>query len=180
MRLRKFRLQRWMILPVLALVTFGLTKLAYRFPAVTEKWYSQKIYPLIAKIISPVSSSIPVSLDDLFYVLLIIAFLALVILLIFKMIRLKLAGKIVLNVMAATYILFYVLWGFNYFRQDLYLRLTLAKHEPDNKTFMKQLRRIVEDTNKSWCTFEEWDKNGVNLSIEKSYEKLAPDRKSVV
>ena len=171
---RRFRLQKWMIFPVLALVTFGLTKLAYRFPAVTEKWYSQKIYPFVARVISPFSSSIPVSLDDLFYILLIITFFALIILLIFRMISLKRAGKIALNMLAATYVLFYFLWGFNYFRQDLYLRLTLAKHEPDNKTFVKQLRRIVEDTNKSWCTFEEWDKNGVNLSIEKSYEKLAP------
>lgn len=171
--MRRFRLHKWMILPVFALVTFGLTKLAYRFPAVTEKWYSQKIYPLVAKIISPVSSSIPVSLDDLFYILLIIAFLTLIILLIFKRIKLKLAGKIILNVLAATYILFYVLWGFNYFRQDLYQRLNLAKHEPDNKAFVKQLKKIVDDTNKSWCSFEKWDKKEVSFSIEKSYERLA-------
>jgi hypothetical protein len=174
MKLRRFRLQRWMILPFVALLVFGLTKLAYRFPAITEKWYSQKIYPIVAKIISPVSSSIPVSLDDLFYILLIIAFLALIILLIFKMIKLKLAGKIILNVLAATYILFYVLWGFNYFRQDLYERLNLAKHEPGNKAFVAQLKKIVDDTNKSWCTFEKWDKEEVSFQIEKSYEKLAP------
>jgi DNA-binding transcriptional MerR regulator len=163
-----------MILPVLALVTFGLTKLAYRFPAVTEKLYSQKFYPLVAKIISPVSSSIPVSLDDLFYILLIIAFLALIILLIFRKISLKLSGKIILNLLSATYILFYVLWGFNYFRNDLYQRLNLAKHEPNNKAFVAQLKKIVDDTNKSWTSFEKWDKNKVDLQIEKSYQELAP------
>jgi len=163
-----------MILPVLALVTFGLTKLAYRFPAVTEKWYSQKFYPLVAKIISPVSSSIPVSLDDLFYILLIVAFFVLIILLIFRRISLKFTGKIVLNALAATYILFYVLWGFNYFRNDLYQRLNLAKHEPSNKAFLKQLKKIVDETNKSWISFEKWDKNQVDLQIEKSYKELAP------
>ncbi|MCK7532376.1 MAG: DUF3810 domain-containing protein [Marinilabiliales bacterium] len=70
----------------------------------------------------------------------------------------KCTGKIVLNVLAATYILFYVLWGFNYFREGLYQRLNLTKHEPDNKAFVKQLKKIVDETNKSWCTFETWDK----------------------
>jgi hypothetical protein len=174
MKLRRFRLKRWIILPVLALFTFLLTKLAYHFPAVTEKWYSQKFYPLLAKIISPVSSSIPVSLDDLLYILLIVAFLCLIFLLIFRKISLKLSGKIVLNVMAAAYILFYVLWGFNYFRNDLYQRLNLTKHVPDNKTFVKQLKKIVDETNKSWTSFENWDKKQVDLSIEKSYKTLAP------
>ncbi len=171
---QKLKLLRWIILPVAAVITFGLTQLAYRFPPVTEKWYSQKIYPLVAKIISPVSSRIPVSLDDLFYILLIFAFLALIILLIFRKISLKLTGKIILNVLAATYILFYVLWGFNYFRNDLYQRLNLSRHEPDTKKFVTQLNKLVDETNKSWISFEKWDKKEVDLAVEKSYQKLAP------
>ena len=161
-------------MPVLAIFTFGLTQLAYRFPAITEKWYSQKLYLLVAKIISPVSNIVPFSLDDFFYILLILKFLILIILLSFRKISWRKTVKITLNILAATYILFYVLWGFNYFREDLYKRLKLAKHEPNTKAFVTQLKKLVENTNKSWCTFENWDKKEVDLNIEKSYKALAP------
>lgn len=174
MKLRKFRLQIWMIMPVLALFTFVLTKLAFRFPAVTEKWYSQKLYPLIAKIISRISGIFPFSLDDLFYFSLILTLITILIFIILRKITLIKSGKIILNGLAVFYVLFYVLWGFNYFREDLYQRLNLSKHDPDNKAFVKQLKKIVEDTNKSWCTFEKWDKEEVSFQIEKSYQKLAP------
>jgi len=172
--MRKYKLKKWVVLPVIAVITFGLTQLAYRFPAVTEKLYSQNLYSLVAKIISPVSGIIPFSLDDFFYILLILTFLILIILLIFRKISMIKAGKFVLNVLAATYILFYFLWGFNYFREDLYKRLKLAKHEPDTKAFVTQLKKLADNTNKSWCSFENWDKKEVDLSIEKSYKTLAP------
>jgi hypothetical protein len=172
--MRRYRLKKWVVLPVLALFTFGLTQLAYRFPAITEKWYSLKLYLFVAKIISPVSNIIPFSLDDFFYILLILTFLILIILLFFRKISWGKTVKITLNILAVTYILFYVLWGFNYFREDLYKRLKLAKHEPDTKAFVTQLKKLVENTNKSWCTFENWDKKEVDLNIEKSYKALAP------
>lgn len=125
--MRKLLTVKWIFLPVLAVITFALTKLAYRFPEITERWYSQKLYSVIAKIISPLSNLFPFSLDDLFYFLLIAALVLLVILLIVRKVTLVNGGKFVLNIVAGTYILFYVLWGFNYFRQDLYHRLKLAK-----------------------------------------------------
>jgi len=173
-RMRKFPKIKWLVLPVFAVITFGLTKLAYRFPAITERWYSQKLYSLIASIISPVSNLIPISLDDFFYFLLILILIVLVLLLIIRKISFSKAGKLMLNILATTYILFYVLWGFNYFREDLYQRLKLTKHEPSTKAFILQLTKLVNNTNKSWCTFENWDKEQVALNIEKSYKTLAP------
>jgi hypothetical protein len=172
--MQKYRLKKWILLPVLALLTFGLTQVAYRFPAITERWYSQKLYSLIASIISPISNLISFSLDDFFYFLLILILILLIILLIFRKISFAKAGKFILNTLAATYILFYFLWGFNYFREDLYQRLKLAKHEPSTKAFISQLTKLVDNTNKSWCTFENWDKKQVDLNIEKSYKTLAP------
>jgi len=173
-RMRKFPKIKWLVLPVFAVITFGLTKLAYRFPAITERWYSQKLYSLIASIISPVSNLIPISLDDFFYFLLILILIVPVLLLIIRKISFSKAGKLMLNILATTYILFYVLWGFNYFREDLYQRLKLTKHEPSTKAFILQLTKLVNNTNKSWCTFENWDKEQVALNIEKSYKTLAP------
>jgi hypothetical protein len=172
--MRKYIFKKWIVLPFAAVLTFGLTQLAYRFPAVTEKWYSQKLYLLISKIISPISGIIPFSLDDFFYILLILTFFILIILLTFRKISMVKTGKIVVNIIAVSYILFYALWGFNYFREDLYQRLKLAKHEPSTKAFIAQLKKQVENTNKTWCTFENWDKKEVDINIEKSYNTLAP------
>lgn len=169
----KYRSKRWLVIPVISIITFGLTQLAYRFPALTEKWYSQNLYSLIARTISKASSIVPFSIDDFFYFLLILTFLILIILLIIRKISIIKAGKAAINIIASTYILFYFLWGFNYFREDLYERLDLTQHEPNNKSFIDQLKKQIENTNKSWCSFDNWDIEQVDLSIEESYKTLA-------
>lgn len=171
--MEKYRLKKWIILPLFAIITFGFTQLAYRVPAFTEKWYSQRLYSLIARVISPISSIIPFSIDDILYLLLIITFLILLFLLIFRKISMIKSLKIVINILAATYVLFYFLWGFNYFREDLYHRLKLTKHEPDTNSFIVQLKKQVENTNKSWCSFDNWDIQEVDANIEKSYKTIA-------
>lgn len=168
------RSKKWLLLPLAAIITFGITQLAYRFPSITEKIYSQFLYPFIARIISPFSNIFTFSIDDFFYVMLIFTFLILIALLIIRKISFAKAGKIALNIVAGTYILFYVLWGFNYFREDLNMRLDLSKYEPNTKAFIAQLKKQVENTNKSWSSFEKWDVEKVDQYIEDSYKKLAP------
>jgi len=175
--MKKNRSKKWLFLPLAAILTFGMTQFAYRFPSATEKVYSQFLYPFIARIISPFSNIFPFSIDDIFYVLLILTFLILIILLIVRKISFAKTGKIIVNILAGTYILFYLLWGFNYFREDLNTRLELDKHEPNTKAFIIQLKKQIENTNKSWCSFEKWEVEKVDQNIEKSYKKLAPTLK---
>ncbi len=172
--MKKNRSKKWFILPIAAIFTYGITVLAFRFPSVTEKVYSQFVYPFIARLVSPFSNIFPFSIDDTFYILLIVTFLILLVLLIIKKISFAKAGKIILNVLAATYILFYLLWGFNYFREDLNTRLNLEQHEANTKAFITQLKNIVENTNKSWVSFENWNVESVDQNIEESFRKLAP------
>ena len=172
--MRKLFLRKWLLLPVTAVAFYGLTQLAYGFPEFTEKWYSQKFYLIIARLFSPVSNIVPFSIDDFFYLVLTLTILLLIILLAFRKITFAKSGKIVLNLFAAIYILFYLLWGFNYFREDLYGRLKLEKRDPNTKEFISQLEKLVENTNNSWCSFEKWDINEVDKKIEASYKKLAP------
>ncbi len=173
----KHRPKKWIILPFVAVITFGLTQLAYRFPEVTEKMYSMGLYVLIAKILSPLSNLTPFSIDDFFYLSLAVALLFLIILAIIRKISWLKTGKIVLNVLAAAYILFYFLWGFNYFRENLNSRLNLAVHKPNTKEFVAQFKKLVLSTNKSWCSYDNWDKKEVGKNIEKSYKALAPTLK---
>ena len=165
--------QKWFVLPILAIVTFGLTEIGARNPDFTEKVYSRSIYPVLAYIISNLSNPFPFSLDDMFYLLLIISVITLVVLLITKRISWKYLARLVLNVLAMVYVLFYFLWGFNYYREDLNTRLQLKEQMPDTDDFLKQLENLIDDTNKSYSSFENMEKEIIDSLVEDSYKKLA-------
>jgi hypothetical protein len=164
----------WLVLPVLAVFTFALTELAARNPNSIETIYTQKVYPVIASAFSSVSSLIPFSLDDLFYGLLIVFFIALVILLIFKKIKWKSAGKIVLNTLAAVYISFYFLWGFNYYRNDATQRLNISEQDADSEQFLAVFEHLTVQLNNSYTTFDNFEKETVDSLGEASYRELSP------
>ena len=164
--MERFRKIKWFLVPLTAVAVFGFTQLAWLFPGATEIIYSRGIYPVVAILISNISRFVPFSLDDIFYALLVIAFVGLISLLILQKIRLATAGKVLLNVVASVYILFYLLWGFNYFRSDIYKRLGLKHRNPETTEFVTQLRRLVENTNKSWCSFDDWNPAKADAQIE--------------
>lgn len=170
----KYRFPHWLVLPVLALITFGLTEWLNRHPDWTERYYSQGIYPSIAGILSRLSSFFPFSLDDLLYIMLILFAFFLLIMALTNKIRWKRAGKLSLSTLALVYVLFYFLWGFNYFRQDLNVRLNLASSEPDSNDFYLIFEKILTQTNATWCSFETFHKQKADSLIENSYQKLAP------
>jgi hypothetical protein len=145
-----------------------------RFPLIAEHYYSQKIYPLLATLISSLSKWIPFSLDDLFYFLLIITGILLVVLLIVRKLSIKTAGLIVLNVLAVVYVSFYLLWGFNYFRADLNTRLDLKSGINDGEEFMTVFSNLVMETNNSYSTFDDFDEEEIARLIEDSYKHFAP------
>lgn len=177
MKNRNRKSKKWLIVPFLALATYGITQLAHKYPSFTEQWYSQGVYPFIAKLLSSVSNSFPFSLDDIFYLILIIHLLLVFVLMILKKIPFVRGGKTILNILGATYIFFYVLWGFNYFRQDLYQRLELKQQETNTEFFIQQLKTQIEITNQSWYPFENMDYYEIDGEIEKSYKSLAPPLK---
>lgn len=164
----------WLLLPALALLTFGLTEWLDQNRDWAESVYARKIYPFIGKVLSTGSSLFPFSLDDLFYVGLIIVAISMIVFLILKKISLKKAGKIVLNTLAVSYLLFYFLWGFNYFRQDVNTRLGLTDQTPNTEDFIRVFEELVMQTNQSYTTFENFDKNEIDSLVELSYKKLAP------
>lgn len=174
MRNKKNRIKSWWILPLLALVVFGMTRLLIRFPFIAEHYYSRKIYPLLATFISFISNWVPFSLDDVFYFLLIITGILLVVLLIIRKLSVKSAGLIVLNVLAAVYVSFYLFWGFNYFRADINSRLEIESRISDTEEFMTVFTNLVEATNKSYSSFDNFDEAEAARLIEDSYRQLAP------
>ncbi len=165
---------KWLILPALALLTFACTEVGAKYPAWVEKYYAQGLYPFLAKLLSGISSLAPFSLDDQFYVLLIALPFALFFFVLMRKISLKYAGKFILNSVALIYILFYILWGFNYFRPGLTERLGFVEAETDPEKFIEVLTQLIDTTNKLQCSFETSTSTQVDRLIENSYETLAP------
>ncbi len=165
---------KWIIVPVLGILVFLITRIAPHFHSFIEKWYSQKLYVGIAKTFSSISSKIPFSLDDLFYFILFMIILLYLVLPFLKKISVGKSIKFILNILASIYILFYILWGFNYFRSDLNERLGIKKQTPDTGLFTDELKSLIQITNKTYITFDDFDKSEIDLLIENSYKKLAP------
>ncbi|MFW6290338.1 MAG: DUF3810 domain-containing protein [Mariniphaga sp.] len=165
---------RWWIVPVLAVVMLGLIKLLSRHPQIVERYYSQGVYPVLASFISFISKWFPFSLDDLFYFLLIVTGVSIVILSILRKISLRTSALVVLNVLAAGYILFYTLWGFNYFRSGINDRLEIASRASSSDEFMDVFRNLAQAANDSYTEFDDFNRGEVGHLIEASYRQLAP------
>ena len=165
---------KWIILPIVALLVFFITRFASHFHEYIENWYSQKVYIIIAKSISAISALIPFSLDDLFYIFLILVIFIFTVFLLFRRISFRTSLKIILNILASVYILFYILWGFNYFRNNLNDRLDIKKQQPDTRLFTNELQALIQITNKNYCSFDNFNKSAIDSLIEDSYKKLAP------
>ncbi len=170
---RKIRFKKWWLLPVSALLTFILTEILSANPAFVEKYYSRKLYPFMAEIFSQISVLLPFSLDDIFYIFLISTGFILLILVTLRRISFKTAGKVVVNVLAVVYILFYFLWGFNYYRPKLEKRLGLDEQNPRHGEFVRVFKDVIEDCNESYAVYNQSDLVNVDSMVEQSYRNLA-------
>ena len=163
-----------MILPLLAIATFACSRVIYHHPEWIEKYYSEGLYPFLAKILSVISKPVPFSLDDILYLVLILLPFILITLILLKKTSLKRSGIQLLNVYAAMYILFYLLWGFNYFRPGLSERIGLTETKVDEQKFLQVLEQLIDKTNRLQCSFDDFDKEKIDLAIEESYKNLSP------
>lgn len=136
---------RWIstiILLSFALLTKLLTYFASRNSYLVERLYSSTIYPYIGKSMGFISSFVPFSIAELFLIGATISLVMGLILTVFKpRILLKNIPKIfhyIIRFFAIAYILFYFLWGFNYYRED-YSLLANMNMEPATYGELREL-----------------------------------------
>ena len=171
------KLNRWMItlpLLVLALVTRIFLLFAAKDPDLVENLYSSTIYPYIAKGLGFLSGSIPFSIAEILLILIVLFIIIAIIILIMKpRIIINNLTKILhylIRSFAIIYILFYFLWGFNYYRQD-YSVLADMNLAPASYNELKELTQImIEKSNESRESLPEDDKG--LLLIEESFDDL--------
>ena len=171
------KLNRWMItlpLLVLALVTRIFLLFAAKDPDLVENLYSSTIYPYIAKGLGFLSGSIPFSIAEILLILIVLFIIIAIIILIMKpRIIINNLTKILhylIRSFAIIYILFYFLWGFNYYRQD-YSVLADMNLAPASYNELKELTQImIEKSNESRESLPEDDKG--LLLIEENFDDL--------
>ena len=173
-KIANYKKYKWLILPALAGFIFALTLFLRQHPVFVETWYARGLYPYIASLLSAISFVFPFSLDDIFYAVLILLPVVLLVRIFTKRLKWKAAGKLLLNILATAYILFYVLWGFNYFRSPLPERLGIKDSEPNTEEFVQFMHQYITELNHLHCDFDTINKVETDRIIEESYQKLAP------
>jgi len=156
-------------MPFLLLIITILLQLIFRHhPSITESIYSTNIYPIIATVLSNLSYLIPFSLSDIFYITLIGLFLFGVIR---SIINRKTFFRLILSVLqgaALIYCLFYVLWGFNYYREPAHTKLSLTKSAANDSTFIQMFDKVIEQTNQYYTDTNGFKKEKNDSLIEVS------------
>lgn len=172
----RYRDNKWkttIILLALALVTWLLTLIARDNPKTVERLYSSTIYPYIAKAIGWVIGIFPISVAEVFLGLIVIALIVLIILILVKpRTVIKNLGKFFhygVRFLGVMYILFYFLWGFNYYRED-YMKISQMNNEPATLQELKELTAdVINNVNLLRRGLEE-DENGVFIMEDKFSE----------
>lgn len=158
---------------LLALVVFIGVKISLRNPGGVEEYYSRGIYPIIARFISMVSGLVSYSLWDLFWAGLSLFVLAGLILVIFKKLSISMYLLRFTQMLAMFYSLFYLTWGFNYFRPALETRLGWNVTKPGEDTFRTVLDSLIVRSNETHTLIEQENYSALDAAVEKSYSKCS-------
>jgi len=170
---KRFIVKAWPFL--LALLTFILVKISENNPQITERLYSEGIYPSIAAIFSFISNAVPFSVWDIFWIVAVLALITGLILVLIR--KLKLATYLLrlFQTLAIIYSFFYFVWGFNYFRPKIETREGWEKPAPDEAFFRVILDSMIVKTNRSYTKIAFADYKQIDSLVEKSYHDNATD-----
>ncbi|HBQ81398.1 MAG: hypothetical protein A2X05_04970 [Bacteroidetes bacterium GWE2_41_25] len=170
-RIKRILLAVWPM--VIAILVFFLVRIAVNNPDLTEKYYSDGFYPVIASTFSSVSRISPFSLWDVFWFVSILIFLAGVVIVILRRMKFRIFCLKVARIIALMYAFFYLSWGFNYFRPDIGKRIGLDIMKVDEKLFRSMLDSVIILTNHNYVTVAATDYSEINHKVEESYSANA-------
>jgi hypothetical protein len=155
---------------VLSGIVFLFIGLAVRNSVLTERYYSNGVYPLVAKTFSSLSSMVSFSLWDIFWILAISLILAGLFLVLFRKVKFSLYVLRIAQLLALLYTFFYVTWGFNYFRPKIESRIGWGKPNTDETVFRSVLDSIIEHSNTSHISISDSDYPDIDRLVEQSYQ----------
>jgi hypothetical protein len=136
---------------------------------ITERFYSTGFYPYLAKNVSAFSSLFPFSLWDVFWAVVSFAIVTGIVLVFFGKVKLGNYGLRLLQTAAILYSIFYLVWGFNYFRPKFEKRMGWEHPKTDEKEFRSILDSIIVHTNLSQMSISPDDYPEIDKLVETSY-----------
>lgn len=169
--IRRILYKTWPLL--LAAITFITVEVAVSHPLFIERYYTKALYPLIAASISYLSSTIPFSIWDVFWIVVTLTLIAALIFVLLKKLKITLFLLRLFQLLAILYCFFYLSWGFNYFRPKIEARSGWDKPAPTEANFREIFDTIIAKTNRSYSVIAYSDYKILDTLIEKSYKSNA-------
>ena len=158
------------VLPFIpAVLVFLCIRLANGKSEIIERYYSQGLYPQIAKCLSFFSNFFPFSLWDLFLTISVLLIIIGLILVVFRKLKPGWYGLRLAQYLAVLYSFFYIVWGFNYFRPAIETRLGWTKPNADVNVFRSILDSVIVQTNLSYDSVSVSDYSAIDKLIEESF-----------
>lgn len=158
-----------------ALMIFLAVRLAAFNPEFIERYYSRGVYPYIAAFFSMISNSVPFSLWDLVWMLVILMTIIGFFLVISRTVSPKRYFLGLFRWLMIFYSVFYISWGFNYYRPSLDKRLGWENSKPDEKEFERVFNAVIRNTNDNYISISESDYPYIDYLLEESYRKCSSD-----
>ncbi len=163
------RFSKWIrfVVPVAFLVFIFLCS---RIPSLSET-YMQHVYPIIATVLSFLTSWVPFSLLDVLITMAVVALLGGIVMLCMR----KLTFRCWINIFSLSLlwiiVWFYMAWGIGYFRSDFHTRFGAEQPAEDKDFFEAFVIRYIDSLNRAYVPDPHFDKSEIDHEIEMMYEK---------
>lgn len=170
------RLPRLLIL----VLVFLLVKAASGAPKIVESVYSEGAYPVIRNAVSAVTRAFPFSVAEAIAMIVLAVFVILLIIRVLRLIFLRkkslvrLLSLLITAVLAAAYLLlaFYIMWGLNYFRPSVAVKLDLPEREYTTEELEAVCYDLLENARLQREAMGVGDDKAFSLSFEEVQEKV--------
>ncbi len=155
------------------LAFYMITRIALANSGLIEAIYTSAFYPPIAGLLAAFSNLFPFSIDDVLYAALIVFLLVNVFMFLLR--RLSFVGLLSRFVVtgALLYACFNLLWGFNYYRQNINERLGWQHAKADVHELMQAFKYLVDKTNETYTPIYSIDKNDLLKQVQVGYIQQA-------
>ncbi|HEX2920214.1 MAG TPA: DUF3810 domain-containing protein [Bacteroidales bacterium] len=158
---------------LLAILVFICTRYSIHHPGFVEKYYSLGLYPSLASGISAISNLTHYSLWDIFWIVISLLVISGIVLVFLKRLKLKIFLLRFIQMITLIYSLFYLSWGFNYFRPGIEARLGWQITDRKENDFRALLDTLICNVNRTYTEVDYSEYKEIEAHLEDSYKNLS-------
>lgn len=133
---------------IVAFIFVGITEI-FKGVAQFTNFYTERIYPMLFRLLHSISSLFPFSIYDILVTAAILTLFSGLIFIWFKRYRLRYLKGILLSVIWL-YVWFYFSWGINYFGSDFYQKNNIPRAQYDSLIYDKFVQEFCDSLNSTY------------------------------